>query len=261
MQPTIAAVTAVRRVLALSRSSASAPHVARQYAIVALWALACWQWVVSDSVVPWDSKNQFYAFFRFLAESLHAGTSVFWNPYHYGGHPSIADPQSLVFSPPFLLWALFDRAPSLSSFDLIVMLHLAGWRPRDRRSGRASRLDGGGDSHVGCDLHARWCCLGTVEPHRHHHLLRIVPAGTADAGDLAGALLLPLGAGVRAGCCHDRARPQSGCADAVPGACRLCHPRGGARTGFGRTICPRRRGVLAVMAVAGSCADRQYRCC
>jgi hypothetical protein len=93
-------------------------------AVTLVWLLALSRWYLNDSVVPWDSKNQFYAFFRFLAESLHAGTSIFWNPYHYGGHPSIADPQSLVFSPPFLLWALFDRAPSLKSFDLIVQLHL-----------------------------------------------------------------------------------------------------------------------------------------
>ncbi len=106
-------------------------------AVLAVWIIAWLRWVMTDGVVPWDSKNQFYAFFRFLAESLHAGTTVFWNPYHYGGHPSIADPQSLIFSPPFLLWAWFDRTPSLRSFDLIVMLHLLagglamtalGWR-------------------------------------------------------------------------------------------------------------------------------------
>ncbi len=102
-----------------------------------IWLVAVARWYVDDSVVPWDSKNQFYAFFRFLADSMHAGTSVFWNPYHYGGHPSIADPQSLVFSPPFVLWALLDPAPSLRAFDLIVQLHLLagalamtglGWR-------------------------------------------------------------------------------------------------------------------------------------
>jgi len=92
--------------------------------IVATWLIVISRWTSSRSVVPWDSKNQFYAFFRFLADSLHAGTTVFWNPYHYGGHPSIADPQSLVFSAPFLAWAWFDRAPSLESFDFIVFLHL-----------------------------------------------------------------------------------------------------------------------------------------
>jgi hypothetical protein len=106
-------------------------------AIAAIWLIAASRWIVTDTVVPWDAKNQFYAFFRFLAATIHAGHAPFWNPYHYGGHPSVADPQSLVFSPPFVLWAWFDPAPSIRAFDLIVYAHLAvgglavgalGWR-------------------------------------------------------------------------------------------------------------------------------------
>ncbi len=93
-------------------------------AIGAIWLVAASRWIVTDTVVPWDSKNQFYAFFRFLASALHSGASPFWNPYHYGGHPSVADPQSLVFAPFFVLWALFDDAPSLRAFDVIVYAHL-----------------------------------------------------------------------------------------------------------------------------------------
>ena len=106
-------------------------------AVAAIWLLAASRWIVTDTVVPWDAKNQFYAFFRFLASTIHGGHAPFWNPYHYGGHPSVADPQSLIFSPPFVLWALFDPAPSIRAFDLIVYAHLAvgglavgalGWR-------------------------------------------------------------------------------------------------------------------------------------
>jgi hypothetical protein len=106
-------------------------------AITAIWLLAASRWIATDTVVPWDAKNQFYAFFRFLATAIHAGQAPFWNPYHYGGHPSVADPQSLIFSPPFVLWALFDPTPSIRAFDLIVYAHLAagglavgalGWR-------------------------------------------------------------------------------------------------------------------------------------
>lgn len=95
------------------------------------------RWIITDTVVPWDAKNQFYAFFRFLASTIHTGHTPFWNPYHYGGHPSVADPQSLVFAPAFVLWALFDAAPSIRAFDIIVYAHLLagglavgaiGWR-------------------------------------------------------------------------------------------------------------------------------------
>jgi hypothetical protein len=67
--------------------------------IPAIWVIAVLHWTLKDAVVPWDSKNQFYAFFRFLAATLHSSEWPFWNPYHYGGHPSVADPQSLIFSP------------------------------------------------------------------------------------------------------------------------------------------------------------------
>jgi hypothetical protein len=105
--------------------------------IVSLWVIVASQWLLSGTVVPWDAKNQSYAFFRFLATALHSGSSPFWNPYHYGGHPSVADPQSLIFAPPFLAWAWFDATPSMSVFDVIVFGHLltgglalgmVGWR-------------------------------------------------------------------------------------------------------------------------------------
>src|SRR5438445_13644708 len=92
--------------------------------IVVIWLIAASRWIVTDTVVPWDSKNQFYAFFRFLAASVHSGASPFWNPYDYGGHPSVADPQSLIFAPLFVVCGVFDGEPSLRTFDLLVYVHL-----------------------------------------------------------------------------------------------------------------------------------------
>jgi hypothetical protein len=48
-----------------------------------IWLVALSRWLVTDTVVPWDSKNQFYAFFRFLAAVLQAGAVariVRWRP-------------------------------------------------------------------------------------------------------------------------------------------------------------------------------------
>jgi hypothetical protein len=55
---------------------------------------------------------------------LHSGAWPFWNPYHYGGHPSVADPQSLIFSPVFVAWAALDPLPTMRAFDVVVQAHL-----------------------------------------------------------------------------------------------------------------------------------------
>jgi hypothetical protein len=105
--------------------------------VAAVWLAAVSRWIARDAVVPWDSKNQFYAFFRFLSGTLRSGDWPFWNPYHYGGYPSVADPQSLVFSPVFVAWGLLDPSPTMRAFDFVVLGHLLaggiaiaalGWR-------------------------------------------------------------------------------------------------------------------------------------
>ncbi len=106
------------------RSAFARTLIAAGLLIGAVWLVAMSRWILTDSVVPWDSKNQFYAFYRFLASALESGASPFWNPYHYGGHPSVADPQSLLFAPLMVLYALFDPAPSMRAFDLLVHAHL-----------------------------------------------------------------------------------------------------------------------------------------
>ena len=92
--------------------------------VTIVWFAALMQWTLNDLVVPWDSKNQFYAFYRFMAEAIQSGSTPFWNPYHYAGHPSSADPQSLIFALPFLAYAFIDPAPSMKAFDALVLAHL-----------------------------------------------------------------------------------------------------------------------------------------
>jgi hypothetical protein len=78
--------------------------------------------------VPWDAKAHFQAQLQFLADSLHRGESPFWNPFVFAGMPQIADPQSLIFSPPHLLLAALDSAPSFAEADGVAffMLFLGG---------------------------------------------------------------------------------------------------------------------------------------
>lgn len=87
-----------------------------------------WPWLSGSATIPWDAKAHFLPQLQFLAQSIHAGQSPFWNPYVFSGSPHVADPQSLIFSLPFLLVALFDTAPTAYVLDCTVfgMLALGG---------------------------------------------------------------------------------------------------------------------------------------
>ena len=65
------------------------------------WLVAAWPWLSGAVTVPWDAKAHFQPQVQFLAQSLAAGESPFWAPYVFSGHPQVADPQSLIFSPPY----------------------------------------------------------------------------------------------------------------------------------------------------------------
>ena len=93
------------------------------------WAWFCWPWLSGAVTIPWDAKAQFAPQVQFLARSIHAGESPFWAPYAFAGTPQIADPQSLLFSPPFVVLALLNAAPSLRAIDIttLAMLLIGGW--------------------------------------------------------------------------------------------------------------------------------------
>ena len=93
-------------------------------ALAAVWMLLAWPWLSGSVTIPWDAKAQFLPQLQFLASSFAKGESPFWNPYAFSGMPQIADPQSLIFSPPYLALALFDPTPTAWAADatLFVML-------------------------------------------------------------------------------------------------------------------------------------------
>lgn len=88
------------------------------------WAAAVSAWLMTDSVVPWDSKNHFYPMLRYLGSSIAQGEWPLWNPFHFGGHPTVADPQSLLFTPTMLAFAVLVPNASMQAFDVAVLAHL-----------------------------------------------------------------------------------------------------------------------------------------
>jgi hypothetical protein len=85
------------------------------------WFALSWPWLSGAVTIPWDAKAHFQPQLQFLAQSLHGGRSPWWNPYVFAGSPQIADPQSLLFSIPYLLLALFVADPGFVAADAVVL--------------------------------------------------------------------------------------------------------------------------------------------
>jgi hypothetical protein len=107
-------------------------------AFLAAALVLVWPWLSGRMTIPWDAKAHFQPQIQFLADSLARGESPFWNPFVFAGHPQVADPQAMIFSP-FLVLALLDPSPSLWAVDMAVYativlgaLCLMGWM-RDQR--------------------------------------------------------------------------------------------------------------------------------
>jgi len=92
--------------------------------LLSAFALA-FPFLSGDYTIPWDAKAHFQPQFVFLAHALHSGQSPFWTPNVFAGMPQIADPQSLIFSPFFLLAAWASPEPSFRLEDGVVFAMLA----------------------------------------------------------------------------------------------------------------------------------------
>jgi len=113
----------------IAHSEASRQRVTPEHAALGpaalLLALAApilaWPWLSGAMAIPWDAKAHFLPQIQFLAQSLARGDSPLWSPFVFGGHPQVADPQSMLFSPTYFLLALFDSTPEAWVVDMLQM--------------------------------------------------------------------------------------------------------------------------------------------
>lgn len=92
------------------------------------WRLLTPNPINQESLVEGDFSGQFVAFAQYQAVRLQQGAIPLWNPYNYGGHPFLADTQSVVFYPPRLLTIalLNGRATPQRMYDALqkeMILH------------------------------------------------------------------------------------------------------------------------------------------
>ena len=88
--------------------------------LVLAWLVLALPWLSGHVTIPWDAKAHFLPQVQFMAASFARGEAPFWTPFVFSGHPQVADPQSLIFSPPFLLLSWLDQAPGNRTFDATI---------------------------------------------------------------------------------------------------------------------------------------------
>ena len=108
----------------VGRSLRDPRFIAAALVVVAAWVVLTRPWLSGAFAVPWDAEAHFRPQMAFLAHSIHAGESPFWNPYVFAGWPQIADPQSLIFAPAFVVLALFVPDPGSVALDATVYVQL-----------------------------------------------------------------------------------------------------------------------------------------
>jgi hypothetical protein len=92
--------------------------------VAAAWAVLTRPWLSGAYAVPWDAEAHFRPQMVFLAHALHSGEGVSWNPYVFAGWAQISDPQSLIFSPAFLVLSLLVPDPGAVALDATVFAQL-----------------------------------------------------------------------------------------------------------------------------------------
>ncbi|MFO1115307.1 MAG: hypothetical protein U1E28_06470 [Beijerinckiaceae bacterium] len=171
-----------------------------------VWLVLCWPWLSGRVTIPWDAKAHFYPQLAFLAGALANGESAFWTPFIFTGWPQLADPQSLIFAPTYLLAALLGPEPSFRLADGVLFATLfagamgvllyfrdRGWRSEAALLAALAFAFGGSAAwriqHVGQVLSLSWFPLALFA------LSRALDRGSFGWGLLAGAFagLMALG--------------------------------------------------------------------
>lgn len=88
------------------------------------WLLLGWPWLSGAVTIPLHDKAYVLADMQFTARSIWNGEWPLWNPYILSGHPTVADPNAVIYSPPLLLAALISGMPSSHTVDMTIFAAL-----------------------------------------------------------------------------------------------------------------------------------------
>jgi hypothetical protein len=95
--------------------------------IILIWFFYFKKYLLGLTYIPYDSKDQFFLWSSFLVDSLKSFELPLWNPNQLLGEDFIGNPQSLVFSPLFMVFIIvntFLGTFNFSSIDCIELIHV-----------------------------------------------------------------------------------------------------------------------------------------
>jgi hypothetical protein len=111
-----------------------APKIKKQYqiilcliSIIFIWFFYFKKYLFGITYFPYDSKDQFLLWSQFLVDSLKTGEIPLWNPNQFLGEDFIGNPQTLFFSPLFLLLIIVNLILDqfgFGSVDFIQLIHV-----------------------------------------------------------------------------------------------------------------------------------------
>lgn len=91
-------------------------------AIVALWGVLAWPWLAGEVTIPFDAKAYTLPQLQFMAASFARSELPWWSPHVFAGYPQIADPQTLLVSPQYVLLAWFNSKPGAYALDVTLYI-------------------------------------------------------------------------------------------------------------------------------------------
>ncbi|NET00666.1 MAG: YfhO family protein [Sphaerospermopsis sp. SIO1G1] len=100
------------------------PHI---LIISIVWMFYFRKYILGITYIPYDSKDQFFLWSSFLLNSLKSGEFPLWNPNQFLGEDFIGNPQTLLFSPIFILIIIINWLLGTFNFgtvDFIELIHV-----------------------------------------------------------------------------------------------------------------------------------------
>ena len=92
--------------------------------LIAFWGMLAWPWLSGQVTIPYDGKIFHLPVTAIVMDEISKGIFPSWNPFLAGGSPLLSDPQTLIYSPLYMILMGTGDYYSNHWFDIIQFLHV-----------------------------------------------------------------------------------------------------------------------------------------